>query len=195
MADEHTMSVSSTKPSRIIDRRFSIVRHDHGHRLLPLNGFTLMELLIVMAVIMILMLMTMGTYGSIKKHANEISAINSIRVIATSQTMYMTSYPARGFACTLTALGGNPAMGDPTPDAAQLLQPDLASGYKAGYLFKISTCTKSGTGGIVPAKNYVVTAVPVAVGRTGDRGFCYDQEDGVLRYDPAGGTQCSQMLQ
>ncbi len=105
------------------------------------------------------------------------------------ETMYMTSYPARGFACTLAALGGSPAMGAPTPDAAQLLQPDLASGYKAGYLFKISTCTKSGTGGIAPAKNYIVTAVPVAVGKTGNRGFCYDQEDGVLRYDPAGGIQ------
>jgi len=161
----------------------------------PLNGFTLMELLIVMAVIMILMLMAMGTYGSIKKHANEMSAMNSIRVIATSEAMYMTSYPARGFACSLTVLGGNPAMGDPTPDAAQLLQPDLASGYKAGYLFKISTCTKSGTGEIAPAKNYIITAVPVAVGRTGNRGFCFDQEDGVLRYDPAGGAQCSQMLQ
>ncbi len=182
-------------PSRSIDRGFSIVRCNRGHCLLLLNGFTLMELLIVMAVIMILMMMAMGTYGSIKKHANETSALNSIRVIATSETMYMTSYPARGFACSLTALGGNHATGDPTPDAAQLLQPDLASGYKAGYLFKISTCTKSGTGGIAPAKNYIVTAVPLAVGKTGNRGFCYDQEDGVVRYDPTGGTQCSQMLQ
>jgi type IV pilus assembly protein PilA len=61
-----------------------------------------------------------------------ISALNSIRVIAISEMMYMTSYPARGFACTLTALGCNSATGDPTPDAAQLIQPDLASGYKAG---------------------------------------------------------------
>jgi type IV pilus assembly protein PilA len=195
MEDERTMSVSPTKPSHIIDRRCSIVRRDYGHRSLPLNGFTLMELLIVIAVIMILMLMAMGTYDSIKKRANEASAINSIRVIATSETMYITSYPARGFACSLAALGGNPAMGDPTPDAAQLLQSDLVSGYKAGYLFRISTCTKSGTGGMDHAKNYIVTVVPVAVGRTGDRVFCYDQEDGVLRYDPAGGTQCSQMLQ
>jgi type IV pilus assembly protein PilA len=174
---------------------FSIFRRNHGHCLLPPNGFTLMELLIVMAVIMILMLMAMGTYGSMKKRANETSALNSIRVIATAETMYMTSYPARGFTCTLTALGGSPAMGDPTPDAAQLLQPDLASGYKAGYLFKISNCAKSGNGGTGHAKNYVVAAVPLTVSRTGNRGFCYNQEEGVLRYDPAGGIQCSQILQ
>jgi type IV pilus assembly protein PilA len=195
MEEERIISIFSTKRTRVIERRSSMTSRNHVRSLLPLNGFTLMELLIVMAVIMILMLMSMGTYGSIKKHANEISAINSIRVIAASETMYMTSYPIRGFACTLTALGGSPAMGDPTSDAAQLLQPDLASGYKAGYLFKISTCTKSGTGGMDHAKNYIITAVPLAVGRTGNRSFCYDQEDGVLRYDPAGGTQCSQMLQ
>jgi len=106
MENERATSVSSTKPSRIIECKIPIVRRDLRHRILPLNGFTLMELLIVMAVIMILMLMSMGTYGSIKKRADEISAVNSVRVIATSETIYTTSYPT---------LGGNPATGDPTP--------------------------------------------------------------------------------
>lgn len=96
----------------------------------------------------------------------------------------MTPYPARGFARTLTALGGNPAVGDPTPDAAHLLQPDLASGYKAGYLFIVSTRASSGTAGIAHAKNYIVTAVFVAVGKIGNRDFCYDQ-----------GTACSEVIQ
>jgi prepilin-type N-terminal cleavage/methylation domain-containing protein len=61
MENERTMSVSSTKPLRFIDGRFSIVHRDHGQRLFPIDGFTLMELLIVMAVIMILMLMSMET--------------------------------------------------------------------------------------------------------------------------------------
>jgi type IV pilus assembly protein PilA len=158
------------------------------------SGFTLMELLIVISIILILMLMAMPTVGGIKKHANETSAVNSEQAIVTAEIMYASSYPAKGFACSLTALGGDPASGAPTPAAAQLIQSDLASGYKSGYIFKIGNCVKSTVGRMDYVKGYTVTAVPETVGKTGDRGFCSDQNGGSPKYDPAGGTNCTQLL-
>src|ERR1039457_7122395 len=70
------------------------------------NGFTLMELLIVIAVILILMLMAMKTIGGMKIKANELSAINSVRVITSAETEYESTYGANGYACDLKVLGG-----------------------------------------------------------------------------------------
>ena len=158
------------------------------------NGFTLMELLIVIAIILILMLMAIPTIGSLKKKANETSAINSVQQIIGAEVQYESSYPANGFACSLSALGGDPSAGAPSPAGAQLLQQDLASGVKSGYLFSISNCTKVSVNGQEHVTGYTVTAVPETVGKSGDRGFCADQV-GTIKYDPAGGTNCTQPLQ
>ena len=109
--------------------------------------------------------------------------------------MYSSSYPANGFACSLTALGGDPASGAPTLAAAQLIQADLASGYKSGYIFNITNCSKTTVAGADHLNGYTVTAVPEAVGKTGDRGFCSDQNGGSPKYDPEGGTNCTLLLQ
>jgi len=159
------------------------------------NGFTLMELLIVIAVILILMLMAIPTIGNMRKHANEISAIQSIRAITQAQIQYESTYPANGYACSLAALGGDPSSGPPTPAAAQMLQSDLASGFKSGYTFTIGNCTKVTINSTDRITGYQVTAVPQAVGKSGDRGFCSDQFGGTPKYDPAGGTSCTQSLQ
>jgi len=158
------------------------------------NGFTLMELLIVIAIILILMLMAIPTIGGIKKQANETSAINSVQVIEKAQMQYESTYPANGYACSLTALGGDPKSGAPTPAAAQLMQSDLASGIKSGYIFAISNCTKVNLNGTDRITGYQITAVPQTVGKTGNRGFCSD-EFGTIKSDPAGGTNCTQPLQ
>ena len=158
------------------------------------NGFTLMELLIVIAIILILMLMAIPTIGGIKKQANETSAINSVQVIEKAQMQYESTYPVNGYACSLTALGGDPKSGAPTPAAAQLMQSDLASGIKSGYIFAISNCTKVNLNGTDRITGYQITAVPQTVGKTGNRGFCSD-EFGTIKSDPAGGTNCTQPLQ
>jgi type IV pilus assembly protein PilA len=160
------------------------------------DGFTLMELLIVIAVILILMLMAMKTIGSMKIRANELSAINSVRVITQAEIEYESTYPANGFACDLKALGGVPGTGAPTPTSSQLLDNDLASsGFKSGYIFKIANCEKVTVNGTDRITGYQLTAVPAAVGKTGNRGFCTDQFGGNPKYDPAGGTSCTQSLQ
>src|ERR1700691_4214278 len=94
----------------------------------PSNGFTLMELLIVIAIILILMLMAIPTVGHLKKAANETSAINSMQVITKAELSYSNTYPMNGFACSLPAMGGDPNSGPPSPTSAQILQPDLVSG-------------------------------------------------------------------
>jgi type IV pilus assembly protein PilA len=158
------------------------------------NGFTLMELLIVIAIILILMLMAIPTIGSLKKKANETSAINSMQVINKAEIQYESSFPANGYACSLSALGGEPSAGAPSSASAQILQGDLTSGYKSGYIFTINNCSKVTINGTDRYTGFQVTAVPETVGKTGDRGFCGDQF-GTIKYDPAGGTNCTQPLQ
>jgi len=153
-----------------------------------------MELLIVIAIILILMLMAIPTIGSLTKKGNETSAINSVQTIVKSEIQYQSSYPANGYACTLPALGGDPSAGSPTPTSAQILQGDLTSGYKSGYIFTITCKDKVTINGTDRSNGYTITAVPQTVGKTGDRGFCSDQF-GSIKYDPAGGTNCSQNLQ
>jgi type IV pilus assembly protein PilA len=158
------------------------------------NGFTLMELLIVIAIILILMLMAIPTIGSLTKKGNETSAINSVQTVTKAEIQYQSSFPANGFACTLAALGGDPAAGAPSPTAAQILQGDLISGYKSGYIFTITCNNKVTINGTDRSNGYTITAIPQTVGKTGDRGFCSDQF-GTIKYDPAGGTNCTQNLQ
>ena len=158
------------------------------------NGFTLMELLIVIAIILILMLMAIPTVGSLKKKANETSAINSMKVITSAEMQYESSYPTNGYACALQSMGGDPSAGAPSATNAQIIQPDLASGIKSGYIFKISNCTKVTANGQDRITGYTLTAIPETVGKTGDLGYCSDQF-GNIKQDPAGGTNCTQPLQ
>ena len=167
-------------------------REPHGFTLH--NGFTLMELLIVMAIIAILMLIAIPTVSSLKKNANRLSAIQSIRAIQQAEMEYSSTYPANGYACTLAALGGEPSAGPPSPTAAQMLQGDITSGFKSGYIFTIGNCQKVTVNGTDRNTSYSVTGVPQTVGKTGDSGFCSD-DGGPIKQDLAGGTNCTQLVQ
>jgi len=158
------------------------------------EGFTLIELLIVMSVMLILMTLAVPQMLKLTKQAHETSAIQSVRTIGQAELQYNSAYPANGFACGLALMGGDPKSGAPTLQSAQLLSPDLASGQKAGYTFAITNCTKVNVNNQDMVTGYEVTAVPNSIGRTGDRGFCSD-ENNSIRYDPAGGTNCTQPIQ
>lgn len=160
----------------------------------PENGFTLIELMIVMAIMVILIMIAIPKFIGIKAQADETSAMQSLRAIYQAQIQYSINYPDRGFACSLTALGGDSKTGAPTADAAQLLNDDLAAGQKAGYTFKIGNCTKVTVNNHDMYTSYEATAVPQAVGKTGQRGFCIDT-NGVITADPAGGTSCTKQVQ
>jgi type IV pilus assembly protein PilA len=132
-------------------------------------------------------------FGS-KKADHERTALLSMRAIQQAELMSESMYPANGFACTLAALGGDPSAGSPSPTAAQLIQADLASGFKSGYIFSVSCTDKVTIKGVDRYISFAVTAVPQLVGKTGTRGFCGDQF-GNIQYDPAGGTNCTQPVE
>jgi type IV pilus assembly protein PilA len=158
------------------------------------NGFTLMELLIVISIILILMLVAIPTAGKIRKHANELSAQKSLQTIEQAESMYESTYPTNGFACSLTALGGDPSTGTSSPTAAGMINGELATGIKSGYVFTITNCTKVTINNGDRITSYTATAVPATPGKTGDRGFCLEA-GGAMKADPAGGTNCTQMVQ
>lgn len=157
-------------------------------------GFTLIELLIVMSVILILITLAVPGYEAVKKKTNETSAMNSLRTLNSAEGEYNSQYPSRGYACTLAQLGGKQGTGLPTADASQLIADDLASGTKAGYTFTIKCGDKNTTAGVDQYNSYQVFATPNSVGRTGNRGFCSD-ENGQIKFDPQGGTNCTETLQ
>lgn len=167
--------------------------HERAARRGTVNGFTLMELLIVMAVIAILMLIAIPTMGNMTRYANEVSAQQSVRAINMAQSQYNTMYPSNGYACTLTALGGDPHAGPPSATNAEVLQTDLATGIKSGYQFSINNCTKNTASGSDRVTGYSILAQPLTVGKSGNRTFCSD-ESGQIKYDPTGGTNCTQNL-
>ena len=158
------------------------------------NGFTLMELLIVISIILILMLVAIPTAGKIRKHADELSAQKSLQTIEQAESMYESTYPTNGFACSLTSLGGDPGAGPPSATAAGVINGELATGIKSGYIFNITNCTKVTINNGDRITSYTATAVPATPGKTGDRGFCLDS-GGAMRADPAGGTNCTQSVQ
>ena len=159
------------------------------------EGFTLIELLIVMSIMLILMTLAIPSAMRAIKSANQTSAVQSLHAIGSAEVQYNSSYPANGFSCSLAALGGAAGAGTaPTQAAAQLLDPGLATGNKSGYTFTVDKCTKVTVNNVDQFTGYQVNAVPNTVGRTGDRGFCMD-ESGIVKFDPAGGTNCTQSIQ
>jgi type IV pilus assembly protein PilA len=161
----------------------------------PDAGFTLIELLIVMSIMLILMALIVPQVTQMKKKANQTSAIQSMRAIGQAEIGYNSAYPSNGYACSLAALGGDPKSGAPTPQAAQLLDPQLAStSQKSGYTFVISGCNKVTVNNQDTYTSYQVTAVPQAIGKTGDNGYCSD-DNNIVKVDPTGGTNCTQNIQ
>ena len=154
------------------------------------KGFSLIELLIVVAIILIIAAIAIPNLLRSRMAANEASAVGSIRTINTSAVTYSSTYPNAGFPATLGALGGPSPCPAATQAASCLIDAVLAGGTKSGYTFKW-------TGdGNTPSVGYSIAATPVNVGTTGQRMFCSDQS-GVTRFDPSGAgcTAASSALQ
>jgi prepilin-type N-terminal cleavage/methylation domain-containing protein len=128
------------------------------------KGFSLIELLIVVAIILIIASIAIPNLLRARMSANEASAVGAVRTINTAQISYESAYPTAGFASTLGALSGT-ACAPPSSAGACLIDTQLASGTKSGYSFALSA---SGT----PAGTYQVIASPTVPNQTGVRFFC-----------------------
>ncbi len=141
------------------------------------KGFSLIELLIVVAIILIIAAIAIPNLLRSKMAANEASAVGSLRTLNTACVSYSTTY-GTGYPAALANLGpGAPA----TAATADLIDSVLASGTKSGYVFTF--VSGAPVGGQVPT--YTINADPVTVGTTGQRGFFTDQS-GVIRANPTG---------
>ena len=144
------------------------------------KGFSLIELLIVVAIILIIAAIAIPNLLRSRMAANESSAVGSLRTINTAEVTYATAYPTEGFAATLAALGGAAGCGPSTIAAACLIDEVLSmTAKKSGYSF-----AAPGTGA-VPRVAYTANADPTIVGSSGQRAFFTDQS-GVIRYDASG---------
>ncbi len=138
------------------------------------RGFSLIELLIVVAIILIIAAIAVPSYLHARIEANESSAVGSLRTINTAQITYNSSYPTVGYAGTLTALGGTSCT-PPNSSSACLIDTLLAGGLKSGYTFNLTGA--SGT----PNSSYQLIATPAVWDVSGIRYFC-SYQDAVLRY-------------
>jgi type IV pilus assembly protein PilA len=141
------------------------------------KGFSLIELLIVVAIILIIAAIAIPNLLRSKLAANEATAISSIRTMNTAEITYASTYPTTGYAANLTSLGPPASGTQVSSTAAGLL--DNVLGCTAG-----TTCNKSGytftlTGNY---SGYSVTGSPITQGVTGQRSF-YSDATGVLRYN------------
>ena|SRR5579863_3632548 len=152
------------------------------------KGFSLIELLIVVAIILIIAAIAIPNLLRSRMAANEASAVGSVRTINTAAISFNSSY-GDGFPADLTSIGTT-GTGAVSCKNAQYLDSLLTTGTKSGYTFKlipgatvVTTVPAGCTAGY--SDGYVTTASPVTIGTTGQRGFCSDAS-GVIRFNASG---------
>jgi type IV pilus assembly protein PilA len=132
------------------------------------NGFSLIELLIVVAIILIIAAIAIPNLLRARISANEASAVSSIHAVNTAAITYTTIFPATGYAATLLSLG--PGGGCNSPANACIIDSLLANGTKSGYVFTYVQDASS-----TPSPGYTLNADPITRGITGQRSFYSDQ--------------------
>jgi prepilin-type N-terminal cleavage/methylation domain-containing protein len=139
------------------------------------RGFSLIELLIVVAIILIIAAIAIPNLLRSRIAANQASAVGSIRTLNTAQITYASTYNS-GYSTSLADLAP-PAVGaSPTSTAAGLIDSVLAGGAKSGYSFTYTP--GAAVGGRI--ETYTINANPTTVGTTGTN-YYFTNESGVIR--------------
>jgi len=139
------------------------------------KGFSLIELLIVVAIILIIAAIAIPNLLRSRIAANQASAVGSLRTLNTAEITYSSTYNS-GFTATLTYLMPNGTSATPASTAAGLIDSILASGSKSGYSFSYSPGATDTTGRI---NTYGINAYPISTS-TGTN-YYYTDQSGVIR--------------
>lgn len=150
------------------------------------SGFSIIELLIVIAIILIIAAIAIPNLLRARIAANESSAAGSLRAIASAEIAYFDAYPAIGYANQLPDLGGA-APCTPLPTSACFLDSVLSaaipgSAGKSGYQFQATGVASGGLN-----SNYVAGATPLVYGITGQKNLCSTSEQILRMINPGGG--------
>lgn len=146
-------------------------------------GFTLIELMIVVAIIAIIAAIAIPNLMRSRMSANEAAAAGAMRTISTSETSFQAAAfqdanaDGEGDFGTLAQLA-NPDGAGATPPFIDAV---LGAGQKQGYNFNVAVV--NGAAGVAPA--YQCTAAPITPGQTGYRQY-FVQGDGVIRFTANG---------
>lgn len=153
------------------------------------KGFSVIELVIVLAIIMVITAIAIPTLLRSRIASNEASAVSSLHAIGTAQSTYATANPTIGYASSLGVLGGtgtaatstnalllDSVLGAVSPGGGSAAAPNAKSGYNF-YVASVSTAS-----GLV--NSYQLNANPTVAGQTGQRYFYMDPSV-VIRYNTA----------
>jgi prepilin-type N-terminal cleavage/methylation domain-containing protein len=141
------------------------------------RGFSLIELLIVVAIILIIAAIAIPSLLRSRIAANQASAAGALRTINTVEVAYASTYNT-GYSPTLVALGP-PSSGNPSATAAGLIDSVLAAGSKSGYSFVYATSAVNAR-----YDTYTINANPLTPGTSGTN-YYYTDQTMVIRVNSA----------
>jgi prepilin-type N-terminal cleavage/methylation domain-containing protein len=157
------------------------------------RGFSLIELLIVVAIILIIAAIAIPSLLRSRMDANQASGVANLRTISTAAVSYWVTY-SNGYPATLGTLGGNGPVA--TCNQAILIDeviaaaPSQKSGYQFTYTGDQGNVTTVPPGCTPGFNGYLATAAPIVVGLTGNISYC-NNEPGVIHYDTTGAVAAS----